>query len=56
MPVLHAFLTVETEIFLSSQKRIQMLLVMCEKTLCDNECDEIGKAHAAKMLEVFFFK
>lgn len=54
MPVLHSFLTVGTETFMASQERIQMLLSMCEKTVCDNECDELGKAHAAKMLEVFF--
>jgi len=53
MPVLHAFLTVGSEVFLSSQEKIQMLLSMCEKTICDNDSDEIGKAHAAKMLEVF---
>ncbi|KAF7637161.1 Importin N-terminal domain-containing protein [Meloidogyne graminicola] len=53
MPVLHSFLTVGTETFMASQERIQMLLSMCEKTVCDNECDELGKAHAAKMLEVF---
>ncbi|CAK5088072.1 unnamed protein product [Meloidogyne enterolobii] len=53
MPVLHAFLTVGSEVFLSSQEKIQMLLSMCEKTICDNDSDELGKAHAAKMLEVF---
>uniref|UniRef100_A0A1I8BG76 Importin N-terminal domain-containing protein n=1 Tax=Meloidogyne hapla TaxID=6305 RepID=A0A1I8BG76_MELHA len=53
MPVLHAFLTVGAEVFLASQEKIQMLMSMCEKTICDDDSDEIGKAHAAKMLEVF---
>ncbi|KAL3110544.1 hypothetical protein niasHT_020015 [Heterodera trifolii] len=55
-PVLHAFLTNDTDNFLSVFDRVQHFLAMCEKTLNDegeDGCDESTKAHAAKMLEVF---
>jgi hypothetical protein len=56
MPVLHAFLTVDTNNFLASTERVQKLLSICEKTLSDTQCDENTKSHAAKMFEVFILQ
>ncbi|XP_043944138.1 importin-8 [Protopterus annectens] len=51
MPLLHNYVTVDTDTLLSSPKHLEIMYNMCKKVLTVNT-DEDAECHAAKLLEV----
>ncbi|ENN75634.1 hypothetical protein YQE_07812, partial [Dendroctonus ponderosae] len=51
MPALHNYITIDTDAFLSDEKRLLAIYNMC-KEIFDKECGEDPESHAAKLLEV----
>ncbi|XP_075439514.1 importin-8-like isoform X2 [Ascaphus truei] len=51
MPLLHNYITVDTETLLSSPKHLEIIYTMCKKVLT-GEAGEDAECHAAKLLEV----
>lgn len=56
MPVLHLFITVDIDAFLSAPRRAQLLLEMCEKTLADADCGDDAHANAVKCFELLILQ
>lgn len=51
MPALHNYVTVDTDAFLSDEKRLLAIYNMCKDVL-SKDCGEDPESHAAKLLEV----
>ncbi|KAK9876762.1 hypothetical protein WA026_015003 [Henosepilachna vigintioctopunctata] len=51
MPVLHNYVTIDTDAFLSDEKRLLAICNMCKEIL-NKDCGEDAESHAAKLLEV----
>ncbi|XP_052575891.1 LOW QUALITY PROTEIN: importin-8 [Peromyscus californicus insignis] len=55
MPLLHNYVTVDTNTLLSNPKHLEVLFTMCRKVLC-GEAGEDAECHAAKLLEVIILQ
>lgn len=55
MPLLHNYVTVDTNALLSNPKHLEVLFTMCRKVLC-GESGEDAECYAAKLLEVIILQ
>ncbi|XP_060050578.1 importin-8 isoform X2 [Erinaceus europaeus] len=55
MPLLHNYVTIDTDTLLSSPKHLEILFTLCRKVLC-GEAGEDAECHAAKLLEVIILQ
>ncbi|XP_037369985.1 importin-8 isoform X1 [Talpa occidentalis] len=55
MPLLHNYVTIDTNTLLSSPKHLEILFTMCRKVLC-GDAGEDAECHAAKLLEVIILQ
>ncbi|XP_077450428.1 importin-8 isoform X3 [Stigmatopora argus] len=55
MPLLHNYVTVDTDVFLSNPKNLEIIFSMCKKVLIADS-DEEAECHAAKLLEVIILQ
>lgn len=55
MPLLHNYVTVDTNALLSNPKHLEVLFTMCRKVLC-GEAGEDAECYAAKLLEVIILQ
>ncbi|XP_072309448.1 importin-8 isoform X2 [Eucyclogobius newberryi] len=55
MPLLHNYVTVDTDMLLSNPKHLEVIYSMCKKVLC-SESGEDAECHAAKLLEVIILQ
>ncbi|CAO2607249.1 Ipo8 [Lemmus lemmus] len=55
MPLLHNYVTVDTNTLLSNPKHLEVLFSMCRKVLC-GDAGEDAECHAAKLLEVIILQ
>ncbi|XP_055011384.1 importin-8 isoform X2 [Boleophthalmus pectinirostris] len=55
MPLLHNYVTVDTDVLLSNPKHLEIIYSMCKKVL-SSECGEDAECHAAKLLEVIILQ
>lgn len=55
MPALHNYITVDTDAFLSDEKRLLAIYNMCKEIL-NKDCGEDPESHAAKLLEVILLQ
>uniref|UniRef100_A0A3Q3BGS6 Importin 8 n=1 Tax=Kryptolebias marmoratus TaxID=37003 RepID=A0A3Q3BGS6_KRYMA len=55
MPLLHNYVTVDTDVLLSNPKHLEVIYNMCKKVLTV-DAGEDAKCHAAKLLEVIFLQ
>ncbi|XP_067902475.1 importin-7 isoform X2 [Heterodontus francisci] len=55
MPLLHNYITVDTDTLLSDTKYLEMIYSMCKKVLT-GDAGEDAESHAAKMLEVIILQ
>uniref|UniRef100_A0A4W3GXB4 Importin 8 n=1 Tax=Callorhinchus milii TaxID=7868 RepID=A0A4W3GXB4_CALMI len=55
MPVLHNYVTVDTDAFLSNPKNVEIVYNMCKKVLA-GDAGEDAECHAAKLLEVIILQ
>ncbi|KAH0514418.1 Importin-8 [Microtus ochrogaster] len=55
MPLLHNYVTVDTNTLLSNPKHLEVLFSMCRKVLC-GDSGEDAECHAAKLLEVIILQ
>lgn len=55
MPLLHNYVTIDTNTLLSSPKYLEVLFTMCRKVLC-GDAGEDAECHAAKLLEVIILQ
>lgn len=55
MPLLHNYVTVDTDTLLSDPKHLEVLFTMCRKVLC-GDAGEDAECHAAKLLEVIILQ
>ncbi|XP_038174774.1 importin-8 isoform X2 [Arvicola amphibius] len=55
MPLLHNYVTVDTNMLLSNPKHLEVLFSMCRKVLC-GDSGEDAECHAAKLLEVIILQ
>ncbi|XP_057712393.1 importin-8 [Corythoichthys intestinalis] len=55
MPLLHNYVTVDTDVFLSNPKNLEIIFRMCKKVLIADS-DEEAECHAAKLLEVIILQ
>ncbi|XP_029421502.1 importin-8 isoform X2 [Nannospalax galili] len=55
MPLLHNYVTVDTNTLLSNPKHLEVLFTMCRKVLC-GDAGEDAECHAAKLLEVIILQ
>ncbi|XP_032203434.1 importin-8 isoform X5 [Mustela erminea] len=55
MPLLHNYVTIDTDTLLSNPKHLEILFTMCRKVLC-GDAGEDAECHAAKLLEVIILQ
>ncbi|XP_053574782.1 importin-8 [Bombina bombina] len=55
MPLLHNYITVDTETLLSNPKHLEIIYTMCKKVLT-GDAEEDAECHAAKLLEVIILQ
>ncbi|KAM5333609.1 importin-8 isoform 1-T1 [Glossophaga mutica] len=55
MPLLHNYVTIDTNTLLSNPKHLEILFTMCRKVLC-GDGGEDAECHAAKLLEVIILQ
>ncbi|XP_053777657.1 importin-8 isoform X2 [Desmodus rotundus] len=55
MPLLHNYVTIDTNTLLSNPKHLEILFTMCRKVLC-GDAGEDAECHAAKLLEVIILQ
>uniref|UniRef100_A0A3P8UY59 Importin 8 n=1 Tax=Cynoglossus semilaevis TaxID=244447 RepID=A0A3P8UY59_CYNSE len=55
MPLLHNYVTVDTAMFLSNSKHLEVIYSMCKKVLT-TDAGEDAECHAAKLLEVIILQ
>lgn len=55
MPLLHNYVTIDTNTLLSNPKHLEVLFTMCRKVLC-GDAGEDAECHAAKLLEVIILQ
>ncbi|XP_068133704.1 importin-8 isoform X1 [Hyperolius riggenbachi] len=55
MPLLHNYITVDTNTLLSNPKRLEIIYTMCKKVLM-GDAGEDAECHAAKLLEVIILQ
>uniref|UniRef100_A0A3B3ZZX6 Exportin-2 central domain-containing protein n=1 Tax=Periophthalmus magnuspinnatus TaxID=409849 RepID=A0A3B3ZZX6_9GOBI len=55
MPLLHNYVTVDTDMLLSNPKHLEVIYSMCKKVL-SSDCGEDAECHAAKLLEVIILQ
>ncbi|KAG7455918.1 hypothetical protein MATL_G00246220 [Megalops atlanticus] len=55
MPLLHNYVTVDTDTLLSSPKHLEVIYTMCKKVLT-SDAGEDAECHAAKLLEVIILQ
>ncbi|KAM4881890.1 importin-8 isoform 2-T3 [Thomomys bottae] len=55
MPLLHNYVTIDTNTLLSHPRHLEVLFTMCRKVLWGN-AEEDAKSHAAKLLEVIILQ
>ncbi|XP_012603476.1 importin-8 isoform X1 [Microcebus murinus] len=55
MPLLHNYVTIDTDTLLSNPKYLEILFTMCRKVLC-GDGGEDAECHAAKLLEVIILQ
>ncbi|XP_030070417.1 LOW QUALITY PROTEIN: importin-8 [Microcaecilia unicolor] len=55
MPLLHNYVTVDTDILLSNPKHLEIIYTMCKKVLT-GDAGEDAECHAAKLLEVIILQ
>uniref|UniRef100_A0AAY4B7G4 Importin N-terminal domain-containing protein n=1 Tax=Denticeps clupeoides TaxID=299321 RepID=A0AAY4B7G4_9TELE len=55
MPLLHNYVTVDTDMLLSSPKHLEVIYTMCKKVLT-SDAGEDAECHAAKLLEVIILQ
>ncbi|XP_051911793.1 importin-8 isoform X1 [Hippocampus zosterae] len=55
MPLLHNYVTVDTDVFLSNPKNVEIIYSMCKKVLTTDSGEE-AECHAAKLLEVIILQ
>nr|XP_033806562.1 importin-8 isoform X3 [Geotrypetes seraphini] len=55
MPLLHNYVTVDTDILLSNPKHLEIIYTMCKKVL-NGDAGEDAECHAAKLLEVIILQ
>lgn len=55
MPLLHNYITVDTDTLLSNPKHLEIIYTMCKKVLT-GEAGEDAECHAAKLLEVIILQ
>ncbi|XP_030629161.1 importin-8 isoform X2 [Chanos chanos] len=55
MPLLHNYVTVDTDMLLSNPKHLEVIYSMCKKVLT-NDAGEDAQCHAAKLLEVIILQ
>ncbi|XP_063449200.1 importin-8 isoform X3 [Pan paniscus] len=55
MPLLHNYVTIDTDTLLSNAKHLEILFTMCRKVLC-GDAGEDAECHAAKLLEVIILQ
>ncbi|KAJ8402449.1 hypothetical protein AAFF_G00369380 [Aldrovandia affinis] len=55
MPLLHNYVTVDTDMLLSNPKHLEVIYTMCKKVLTSN-AGEDAECHAAKLLEVIILQ
>lgn len=55
MPTIHNYITVDTDAFLSDEKRLLAVYNMC-KEIFTKDCGEDPESHAAKLLEVMLLQ
>uniref|UniRef100_A0A8C6WMK0 Importin 8 n=1 Tax=Neogobius melanostomus TaxID=47308 RepID=A0A8C6WMK0_9GOBI len=55
MPLLHNYVTVDTDMLLSNPKHLEVIFSMCKKVL-SSDCGEDAECHAAKLLEIIILQ
>uniref|UniRef100_A0A670YMV4 Importin 8 n=1 Tax=Pseudonaja textilis TaxID=8673 RepID=A0A670YMV4_PSETE len=55
MPLLHNYVTVDTDILLSNSKNLEIIYTMCKKVLT-GDAGEDAECHAAKLLEIIILQ
>ncbi|XP_061921593.1 importin-8 isoform X1 [Entelurus aequoreus] len=55
LPLLHNYVTVDTDVFLSNPKHVEIIYSMCKKVLI-TDSGEDAECHAAKLLEVIILQ
>ncbi|XP_054655846.1 importin-8 isoform X1 [Dunckerocampus dactyliophorus] len=55
LPLLHNYVTVDTDVFLSNPKHLEIIYSMCKKVLI-TDSGEDAECHAAKLLEVIILQ
>ncbi|KAL0962618.1 hypothetical protein UPYG_G00342830 [Umbra pygmaea] len=55
MPLMHNYVTVDTDILLSNPKHLEVIYTMCKKVLT-SDAGEDAECHAAKLLEVIILQ
>ncbi|KAL7982274.1 hypothetical protein Chor_009872 [Crotalus horridus] len=55
MPLLHNYVTVDTDILLSNSKNLEIIYAMCKKVL-SGDAGEDAECHAAKLLEIIILQ
>uniref|UniRef100_A0A8C5L990 Importin 8 n=1 Tax=Jaculus jaculus TaxID=51337 RepID=A0A8C5L990_JACJA len=55
MPLLHNYVTIDTDTLLSNPRHLEVLFTMCRKVMCA-EAGEDAECHAAKLLEVIILQ
>ncbi|XP_012313862.1 importin-8 isoform X4 [Aotus nancymaae] len=55
MPLLHNYVTIDTDTLLSNPRHLEILFTMCRKVLC-GDAGEDAECHAAKLLEVIILQ
>ncbi|XP_076023585.1 importin-8 isoform X2 [Genypterus blacodes] len=55
MPLLHNYVTVDTDMLLSNPKHLEVIYTMCKKVLT-SDANEDAECHAAKLLEVIILQ
>ncbi|XP_032077569.1 importin-8 [Thamnophis elegans] len=55
MPLLHNYVTVDTDILLSNSKNLEVIYTMCKKVLT-GDAGEDAECHAAKLLEIIILQ
>ncbi|XP_061663321.1 importin-8 isoform X2 [Syngnathoides biaculeatus] len=55
MPLLHNYVTVDTDVFIANPNNLEIIYNMCKKVLTTDSGEE-GECHAAKLLEVIILQ